>query len=151
MMRKALCAVLLGVGLFALPGTASAVAVIEMNLYDGDWDTRATSWKFNTTIDEPSSVTACMTDGTQWYPSGHTTPISIGPPFKGSASRTRYVMICKNNNYLLVKLTIDLTSCTMWVCDTKYGYTEVRRHNTTSDHELYGGLSGEIDILLNPD
>ncbi len=151
MMRKTLYAALLGFGLLALPGTASAVAVIEMSLWDGDWKTRATSWKFHTTTGEPSSNSECLSSGTQWYDSGHTTPISIGPPFKGSASRTRYVMICKGSDYLLVRLKIDLSSCGMWICDTKYGYAEIRRHNTTSDHELYGGLGGEVDILLNPD
>ncbi len=149
-LRSVLAAMALGATFWAVPGAANATASIDMIAFEGDWNSRATTWHYHITSDDPNNGNSCANSGSTWQSSGYLVPIEMEPPFSGSKHKTRYVTTCKNGDYLTVKLKIDLTSCGAWICTTNWSWQEIRRHGLSYDHEWYGLVNKELDILINP-
>ena len=149
-LKTTLGALVIGAAMLAAPMSANATATIEMMAFDGDWNSVAGTWYYQTTTGDPGNGNSCANSGSKWHSEGYYTPISIGPPFSGSASRTRYVTLCKNGDYLTVKLEIRLSGCAAWVCSTNWSWGETRKHGLDYDHKFYGTFNKELDLLFNP-
>ena len=115
-------------------GNALADAQFHITL-DGDldWNGRI---DLHNTESQPTGPTDCLQYG-NWGGDKDTADIffTLGPPFKGSASRSRYGTLCHrvNNDWITIHYGIDLSSCAMWVCDTKYWY-QITRDTTILHH-----------------
>ncbi len=149
-MRNMLYAILIGTGILSLSGTASANANIDMTASEGDWDTNAASWNYVINYEDPGNGNTCANSSDHWKVPGWLQPVTVGPPFSGSVTRTRYVTTCKNGAYLTVKLQIKLSDCAAWICTSNFSWSEVRKHNVDYEHKWYGFVNSELDILLNP-
>lgn len=110
---------------------ATAVFVASVDEVDGP---AATTWKYHITSSNPGNGASCATDGS-WVTSVDSsdplakaksvTVVSLGPPFSGSASSSRYITICKDGFYAILKMTIELSSCALWVCTTRFIAEEI--------------------------
>lgn len=147
-MKKLFMRVLLTtmVGVLA-SGNALANAEIHLSL-EGDWD-----WNdrisLRKTDSQPTGPTDCIQNGV-WGGDIETADIfiSLGPPFKGSASKSKYGTLCHriNKDWITFHYGIDLSSCAMWVCDTKYWYQIVKDTDI-----LHHKVNGYFFITYNID
>ena len=136
-MRKLLICLMVTITVGALASTdALADAKFSISLW-GD-----TAWNGNiylhNTDSQPTGPTDCLQYGS-W--GGEEVVVNIfftlGPPFKGSASRSRYGTLCHRviDDWITIHYSIDLSNCAMWVCDTKYWY-QISRDTTTLHHKF---------------
>ena len=74
---------------------------------------------------------------------------SLGPPFKGSASRSRYGTLCHRSVYdwITINYVIKLSECAMWVCTTKYWW-QIVRDTTTLHHRIEQKSYDVVDSTL---
>ena len=152
----------LAFGFAMLSTPPSQAASYTMAAYDGDWDTVAETWHRKTTNDDPGNGSGCAASPDMWTKKvssalgvgtvihGNHDIFSLGPPFSGSVSRTRYVTVCKNGNYITYRLRISLSGCGMWICDTVWGATVMRSRGVAHEEKHTGNLSNIFEVLLNP-
>lgn len=120
---------------------AEATAVFVVNVEYTDYEA-ATDYKYHVTSSRPNDSASCLSDGSyvpaadsdKYDGSKELTVVSLGPPFSGSSSRTRYVTVCKGDMFIVLEMTIELSGCAAWICDTHFRATEVLIHEDGGLH-----------------
>lgn len=139
----------------AFPAQACATAFFYANLYQSTQDPQ---WNFKVDTSVPSGPAACLDQGQDYavYINQASTPIevvSIGPPFSGSANRTRYLSACYDStHYVIVEMSISLTDCVAWVCTTDRSYGPIKASGGSYSYK-WGffesiGISNDLKITL---
>jgi len=114
--------------------SGNALAEAQFTIFldgDSDWNGHI---NLQNTDSQPTGPTDCLQYGV-WASTESSLRITLGPPFKGSASRSRYGTLCHRviDDWITIHYGIDLSKCAMWVCDTKYWY-QIVRDTTTLHH-----------------
>ena len=150
-------------GFAMLSTTPSQAAKYNMGVFDGDWDTVAETWRYQTTNEDPGNGSGCAASPDKWdtqsgtdLGDGYREIFTLGEPFHGSVSRTRYVTLCKKGaylNFVTYELTISHSSCGMWLCETSHIATVIRSSRGVAWQDRHiadsGGFSSRFEVLLN--
>lgn len=139
----------------ALPETSRATAYYYAIL---DQPHTVSKWQYAITTSDPVGPTNCLNHGMSYYAyinEANTPPqiVTIGPPFSGSVSRTRYFTACYDKgHYVIVKMTLSLSSCAMWVCTAKRNYQMLNNAGGPYGFEFdfFGsvGVTNELRVSL---
>ena len=154
--KTTMAALAFGFAMLASPPPSQA-ATYTMAVYDGDWDTVAETWHRKTTNDDPGNGSGCAASPDKWatqYPArlgdGYREIFTLGEPFHGSVSRTRYVTLCKNGAYITYRLTLSHSGCGLWICTTNWNSTMMRALSVPHQDKHTGTVQSRFEVLLNP-
>ena len=154
--RTAFAAGALALAALALP-TPSQAELFDwaMTAADGDWNTPATTWRYDVTSADPGNGNGCAGSPDKWRSSGYMIVFRLGPPYWGSSVRSRWVTLCKDGNYITFELIISVNNCAFWVCDTSWTNRTTRVHNVSYEVKhaggsVFGPFTHELQVLLNP-
>ena len=121
--------------LLCLPASANATAIFDASI---GWVSGIApdDWNYQVTIGDPGNANTCLSNGSR--PPGDSqgfadlfTVLTLGPPFSGSASRTRYLTTCgASDNFSTVEMTIHLNGCALWICSGEWDFTVVNQEGT---------------------
>lgn len=115
--------------LILLPMSANATAVFDAEVMDRN-DGAVLNWKYQVSSGNPGNPDSCNSNGSdvpwEWNgdlksPSGFRV-VSLGPPFSGGRSATRYLTACHGDNYAIVRMSINMSGCAIWVCNTSWDF-----------------------------
>ncbi|MCP4000218.1 MAG: hypothetical protein GY727_04825 [Gammaproteobacteria bacterium] len=144
---------------------AIATAIYEAGVYyygtvqSNGIDRPADSYKYQVTSSDPGNGDSCMNSGSQVEygsngASKEITVVSIGPPFSGSTSRTRYLTMCYQHRdaYVTEQMYIKLSGCFSWVCTTTWGHATWRNDGVYNyEVDSYATAPHKLDIsVTNP-
>lgn len=130
------------VALLFSPVSANATAIFDAKIgyvFSGE---APKDWVYHVTSGNPGNSESCLSSGSS-VPFTHDpsfdlpslfTVVSLGPPFSGSSSRTRYLTVCKGSKFIIVEMTIHLNSCALWVCSGKWDFTIIKAIENESDY-----------------
>ncbi len=148
-LNSSLFALILGVAVIAIPGTANATSYIFLKVYDSATDTSATTWKYKKTIDNPVTGNDCYASGSNWHEDGYLETVDLSPKFVGgNFSRTRYVALCKDGwHFLVLSFTIKY-SCFSIICDTKFSWEQASKRNVKYTTQWKGGTNQQLNVTI---
>lgn len=128
-LRRLFGAAALTGGLMLSAPAANATAIFDAIASYSDDATSVYDWYYSISDSDPGNGDSCFSDGTSFLPEGSVTTdepyatitaVTLDPPFSGSASATKYLTVCKDDDYLVVKMTISVSSCLVWICTTDW-------------------------------
>ena len=157
--KTTMAALAFGFAMLSTPPSQAAKYI--MGAHDGDWRTAANTWHYQTTHGDPGDGSGCAASPDKWetqsdnmggntYYHGYYEIFTLGEPFSGSVSRTRYVTLCKNGAYITYRLTLSHSGCGLWICTTNWNSTMMRALSVPHQDKHTGTIESRFKVLLNP-
>ncbi len=149
-MKKTGLTLALALAALAVPQSVRA-ADWDMTVSEGSDNNPATTWRYKVDNSDPGDGGSCAANNYGWQSGGYLDVFSLGEPFSGSATRSRWVTTCKSGNYLTYELIISMNNCGFWICDYYFTARTTRAHNVTHTEKIVGSLTTkQLDAVVNP-
>lgn len=144
----------LALAALAIPGAANA-ANWEMSMYDNE--ARAPTWHYSVANSDPGNGDGCAASSSTWPDNGDWLKIfKVGEQYSGSTTRSRWVTLCKDGNYVTYELIISMNNCAFWICDIIWTSRTTRVNNVSEsrrnlDGSVWAPGTMELEVTINPE